>query len=241
MKKLSLRSLVPNLITFISLTLGLSAIKFAFENKWQIAVALVVFSSFLDNLDGKLARFLKTNSNFGVELDSLADFVSFGVAPAIIVYLWSKSIFFDTNWAIVIFYAICSSSRLAKFNVLSHENKTDSISLKFFSGISTPAAAGLSLLPLMIHFRFDINITDYEYFLKFYLFLPSILMITNIPTYSLKGLKIDKKLIPLLITLFASFTYLLLTDIWLAMTCLIITYFLSIPFAIYESKVSLKV
>lgn len=241
MKKLSLRSLVPNLITFISLTLGLSAIKFSFENKWQIAVALVVFSSFLDNLDGKLARFLKTNSNFGVELDSLADFVSFGVAPAIIVYLWSKSIFFDTNWAIVIFYAICSSSRLAKFNVLSHENKTDSTSLKFFSGISTPAAAGLSLLPLMIYFRFEINISDYEYFLKFYLFLPSILMISNIPTYSLKGLKIDKKLIPLLIALFASFTYLLLTDIWLAMTCLIITYFLSIPFAVYESKVSLKV
>ncbi len=241
MKKLSLRSLVPNLITFISLTLGLSAIKFAFENKWQIAVALVVFSSFLDNLDGKLARFLKTNSNFGVELDSLADFISFGVAPAIIVYLWSKSIFFDTNWAIVIFYAICSSSRLAKFNVLSHENKTDSISLKFFSGISTPAAAGLSLLPLMIYFRFEINISEYEYFLKFYLFLPSILMISNIPTYSLKGLKIDKKLIPLVIALFASFTYLLLTDIWLAMTCLIITYFLSIPFAVYESKVSLKV
>ena len=241
MKKLSLRSLVPNLITFISLTLGLSAIKFAFENKWQIAVALVVFSSFLDNLDGKLARFLKTNSNFGVELDSLADFISFGVAPAIIVYLWSKSIFFDTNWAIVIFYAICSSSRLAKFNVLSHENKTDSISLKFFSGISTPAAAGLSLLPLMIYFRFEINISEYEYFLKFYLFLPSILMISNIPTYSLKGLKIDKKLIPLVIALFASFTYLLLTDIWLAMTCLIITYFLSIPFTVYESKVSLKV
>lgn len=232
---------MPNLITFISLTLGLSAIKFAFENKWQIAVALVVFSSFLDNLDGKLARFLKTNSNFGVELDSLADFISFGVAPAIIVYLWSKSIFFDTNWAIVIFYAICSSSRLAKFNVLSHENKVDSISLKFFSGISTPAAAGLSLLPLMIYFRFEINISEYEYFLKFYLFLPSILMISNIPTYSLKGLKIDKKLIPLVIALFASFTYLLLTDIWLAMTCLIITYFLSIPFAVYESKVSLKV
>ena len=241
MKKLSLRSLVPNLITFISLTLGLSAIKFAFENKWQIAVALVVFSSFLVYLYGKLARFLKTNSNFGVELDSLADCISFGVAPAIIVYLWSKSIFFDTNWAIVIFYAICSSSRLAKFNVLSHENKTDSISLKFFSGISTPAAAGLSLLPLMIYFRFEINISEYEYFLKFYLFLPSILMISNIPTYSLKGLKIDKKLIPLVIALFASFTYLLLTDIWLAMTCLIITYFLSIPFAVYESKVSLKV
>ena len=239
MKKLSLRRLIPNLITFISLTFGLSAIKFAIDQKWDVAVTLIVFSSFLDNLDGKLARLLKTNSNFGVELDSLADFVSFGVAPAIVIYLWSKSFFFDTNWAIVIFYAICSSSRLAKFNVLSLENKSK-VDLRFFSGISTPAAAGLSLLPMMFNFRFDIDVSNYETLMKFYLFLPSILMISNLPTYSLKGIKIEKKLIPLLIILFASFIYLLLTDLWLAMIILIIIYFLSIPFAIYESKVFLK-
>ena len=91
MKKLSIRSLIPNLFTFISLTLGLTAIKFAIENKWEISVSLVIFASFLDNIDGKLARLLKSNSNFGAELDSLSDFVSFGVAPAVIVYLWSKS------------------------------------------------------------------------------------------------------------------------------------------------------
>jgi len=239
MKKLSIRRLAPNLITFISLTFGLSAIKFAIDQKWEVAVTLIVFSSFLDNLDGKLARLLKTNSNFGVELDSLADFISFGVAPAIVIYLWSKTFFFDTNWAIVIFYAICSSSRLAKFNVLSHENKSKT-DLRFFSGISTPAAAGLSLLPMMFNFRFDLDVLNYEILMKFYLFLPSILMISNLPTYSLKGIKIEKKLIPFLIILFASFIYLLLTDLWLAMIIFIIIYYLSIPFAIYESKVSLK-
>ena len=239
MRKLSIRRLVPNLITFISLTFGLLAIKFAIDQKWEIAVMLIVFSSFLDNLDGKLARLLKANSNFGVELDSLADFISFGVAPAIIIYLWSKTFFFDTNWAIVIFYAICSSSRLAKFNVLSHENKNKT-NLRFFSGISTPAAAGLSLLPMMFNFRFDFDILNYEIFIKFYLFLPSVLMISNFSTYSLKGIKVEKKLIPFLITLFASFIYLLITDIWLAMIILISIYYLSIPFAIYESKVSLK-
>ncbi len=239
MRKLSIRRLVPNLITFISLTFGLLAIKFAIDQKWEIAVMLIVFSSFLDNLDGKLARLLKANSNFGVELDSLADFISFGVAPAIIIYLWSKTFFFETNWAIVIFYAICSSSRLAKFNVLSHENKSKA-NLRFFSGISTPAAAGLSLLPMMFDFRFDFDILNYEIFIKFYLFLPSVLMISNFSTYSLKGIKIEKKLIPFLIILFASFIYLLITDIWLAMIILIIIYYLSIPFAIYESKVSLK-
>ena len=239
MRKLSIRRLVPNLITFVSLTFGLLAIKFAIDQKWEIAVMLIVFSSFLDNLDGKLARLLKANSNFGVELDSLADFISFGVAPAIIIYLWSKTFFFETNWAIVIFYAICSSSRLAKFNVLSHENKNES-NLRFFSGISTPAAAGLSLLPMMFNFRFDFDILNYEIFIKFYLFLPSVLMIANFSTYSLKGIKVEKKLIPFLIILFASFIYLLITDIWLAMILLISIYYLSIPFAIYESKVSLK-
>ena len=239
MRKLSIRRLVPNLITFISLTFGLLAIKFAIDQKWEIAVTLIVFSSFLDNLDGKLARLLKANSNFGVELDSLADFISFGVAPAIIVYLWSKTFFFETNWAIVIFYAICSSSRLAKFNVLSYENKSKA-DLRFFSGISTPAAAGLSLLPMMFNFRFDFDIINYEIFIKFYLFLPSVLMISSFSTYSLKGIKIEKRLIPFLIILFASFIYLLITDFWLAMIILISVYYLSIPFAIYESKVSLK-
>ena len=127
MKKLSLRSLIPNLFTFFSLTLGLTALKFAIESKWQISVSLVVFASFLDNIDGKIARLLKSNSNFGVELDSLSDLISFGVTPAIIVYLWSKSLMIDGVWAMVIFYAICSSSRLAKFNITSHENKSKKI------------------------------------------------------------------------------------------------------------------
>ena len=235
MKKLSLRSLIPNLFTFFSLTLGLTALKFAIESKWQISVSLVVFASFLDNIDGKIARLLKSNSNFGVELDSLSDLISFGVTPAIIVYLWSKSLMIDGVWAMVIFYAICSSSRLAKFNITSHENKSEK-DIRFFSGISTPAAAGLTLLPMMLNFRFNVEIFLNEYFIKFYLLIPSILMITNIPTFSLKGIKFEKKLIPLVIILLASFLSLLLTDFWLAMIILISVYFLSIPLAFYDFK-----
>ena len=234
MKKLSLRSLIPNLFTFISLTFGLSAIKFAVDQKFEMAVSLIVFASFLDNIDGKLARLLKTNSDFGVELDSLSDFISFGIAPAIVVYLWSKSLFYESSWAVVIFYAICSSSRLAKFNLSNFENKNDSKKIKFFSGISTPAAAGLTLLPMMFFFRFNLIIN--ENLIKFYLFIPAILMITNIPTYSLKGIKFEKKKISFLIILLASFLSLLITDFWLAMIILIIVYFMSIPFAIYDFK-----
>ena len=237
MKKLSLRSLIPNLFTFFSLTLGLTALKFAIENKWQISVALVVFASFLDNIDGKIARLLKSNSNFGVELDSLSDLISFGVTPAIIIYLWSKSLMIDGVWAMVIFYAICSSSRLAKFNITTHESKSQK-SIKFFSGISTPAAAGLTLLPMMFNFRFNVDFMLNEYFIKFYLLIPSILMISNIPTFSLKGIKFEKKLIPLVILLLASFLSLLITDFWLAMILLISLYFLSITLAFYDFKKS---
>ena len=237
MKKLSLRSLIPNLFTFFSLALGLTALKFAIENKWQISVSLVVFASFLDNIDGKIARLLKSNSNFGIELDSLSDLISFGVTPALIVYLWSKSLMVDGVWAMVIFYAICSSSRLAKFNITSHANKQEN-NIKFFSGISTPAAAGLTLLPMMLNFRFNVEIFLNEYFIKFYLLVPSILMISNIPTFSLKGIKFEKKLIPLVIILLASFLSLLITDFWLAMIILISVYFLSIPLAFYDFKKS---
>lgn len=236
MKKLSVRSLIPNIFTFISLTLGLTAIKFAIESKWQISVMLVIFASFLDNIDGKLARLLKSDSNFGVELDSLSDFISFGITPAIIVYLWANSFSMETTWSIVVFYAICSSSRLAKFNISNIEKTNKDLRLKFFSGISTPAAAGLSLLPLMINFRFDLDLSSSEIFFKFFLFVPAILMISNIPTYSLKGLKIEKKFIPFAIILFAGFISLLLTDFWLGMILFITFYFLTVPLAIYESR-----
>ena len=236
MKKLSVRGLIPNLFTFISLTLGLTALKFAIDNKWEISVSLVVFASFLDNIDGKIARYLKANSNFGVELDSLSDLISFGVTPPIIIYLWSESVAIDGMWAMVIFYAICSSSRLAKFNTLSNEKSTSEKKIKFFSGISTPAAAGITLLPLMIFFRFDLDILSNEFFIKFYLLIPSALMISNVPSYSLKGLRFEKKLLPFIIILLASFLSLLLTDFWLAMIIFISLYFLSIPFAVYDFK-----
>ena len=212
--------------------------KFAIESKWEMSVTLVIFASFIDNIDGKIARLLKSNSNFGVELDSLSDFISFGVTPAIILYLWLDSLQLANSWAMVIFYAVCSSSRLAKFNISSYDEKKSEQKLKFFSGISTPAAAGISLLPLMFHFRFETGISLNENFIKIFLLIPAVLMISNIPTYSLKGIKFEKNLLPFLIILLASFLSLLLTDFWLAMIILIVSYFFSIPFAIYESKKS---
>ena len=120
-----------------------------------------------------MARFLKS-THFGVELIHY-QILSFGIAPAVIVYLWTKSLFIETTWSMVIFYAICSSSRLAKFNISTTEKDTKVSKLKFFSGISTPAAAGLSLLPMMINFRFNLDFFMNESFMKIFFFFPAIL------------------------------------------------------------------
>ena len=187
MKKLSIRILIPNIVTFFSLTLGLTAIKFATESKWEFAVFLVVLASFLDNLDGKIARLLKSSSNFGLELDSLADFISFGIAPSFIVYFWVISGSIENSWAFVVFYAVCSSSRLARFNISSSDSDiNENLKIKYFQGISTPAAAGLVLLPMMIHFRFEIDFFLNPFVSVVTILLSSIFMITNIPTYSMK-------------------------------------------------------
>lgn len=234
MKKLSIRSLIPNIFTFVSLTLGLTSIKFALEMKWEGAAAMIVFASFLDNIDGKIARLLKSNSKFGVELDSLADFISFGVAPVMLVYFWNLSTNIDNSWAYVVFYSICSSSRLAKFNLMSLEGERKNI--KFFQGISTPAAAGLVLLPMMFSFRFDSSLFTDPVLSATLIFFAAILMITNIPTYSLKGIKLNKKILPFLLIILAGMISLLISDFWLGMIIVIVIYFLSIPVAFFENK-----
>ena len=234
MKKLSFRGLIPNIFTFFSLTLGITAIKFSIEFKWENAVACIVFASFLDNLDGKIARLLKSNSNFGVELDSLSDFVSFGISPVIVIYLWNLSDNIQNSWAFVIFYSICSASRLAKFNLSSQD--TDKKDFKYFKGISTPAAAGLVLLPMMLSFRFNSEVFLSPIFSLVLIVLTAILMITNIPTYSLKWLKLEKKILPVFLIIFAAIVSLLISDFWLAMIIIITSYYISIPFAIKSYK-----
>ena len=172
-----------------------------------------------------------------MELDSLADFISFGIAPAMIVYFWNMSGNLDNSWAFVIFYAICSSSRLAKFNIASFEKADDEFErIRFFKGISTPAAAGMVLLPMMFYFRFGNDFFLNPFISVLTIIISAILMITNIPTYSLKGIKIERKVIPFIIILCAGFISLLITDFWLAMILFISIYLLTIPLALFEGR-----
>ena len=146
------RTLLPNLITLLALCAGLTAIRLAIEEKLEWAVAAIVFAALLDGIDGRIARLLKGTSRFGAELDSLADFVNFGVAPALIVYLWDLHELKSAGWIAAMVFAICTGLRLARFNVMIDDPNKPAWAANFFTGIPAPAGAITVLLPIYTYF-----------------------------------------------------------------------------------------
>ena len=145
-----MRTLVPNVITLLALCAGLTAIRMAFENRYVLALAAIVFAAILDGIDGRLARFLKGTSRFGAELDSLADFVNFGVAPALILYFWGLHELKSAGWIAAMVFAICAALRLARFNVMIDDPDTPAWASNFFVGVPAPAGAITVLLPIYV-------------------------------------------------------------------------------------------
>jgi CDP-diacylglycerol---serine O-phosphatidyltransferase len=146
------RMLLPNLITLLALCAGLTAIRLAVEEKLEWAVAAIVFAALLDGIDGRIARLLKGTTRFGAELDSLADFVNFGVAPALMVYFWSLHELKSAGWIAAMVFAICTGLRLARFNVMVDDPNKPVWAGNFFVGIPAPAGAITVLLPIYVYF-----------------------------------------------------------------------------------------
>ena len=187
------RSLLPNTLTIIGVCLGLSSIKFALDGNYAISVIALTFAAILDTLDGRIARIIKGTSKVGKELDSLTDVISFGVAPGFIMYFWSIKNLGKIGWVIVLIYAVSCALRLARFNITSSE-KSHSWKINFFEGVPSPAAAGLVLLPLILDLsKFNFFITN-AYVSAAIMFITSMLMVSKIPTYSLKKISIHRSL-----------------------------------------------
>src|SRR6201997_5469850 len=146
------RPLLPNLITLLALCAGLTAIRLAVEDKLEWAVAAIVFAALLDGIDGRIARMLKGTSRFGAELDSLADFVNFGVAPALILYFWGLHDLKSAGWIAALVFAICAGLRLARFNVMIDDPNKPAWAGNFFTGIPAPAGAITVLLPIYVYY-----------------------------------------------------------------------------------------
>ncbi len=184
-ERIPVRMMVPNFVTLIGLCWGLTSIRMSIDGRWELALGGIVLAAMLDGVDGRVARYLKASSRFGAELDSLADFVNFGVAPAILMFTWGFGDIKSFGWIAALLFALASALRLARFNVASDEEKPKWQS-NYFTGVPTPAAAIILLLPIYLeHVGFDLRGNRITlYVMVLYTMLVASLMVSTLPTYS---------------------------------------------------------
>lgn len=193
-KAIPVRTLLPNMITLLALCAGLTAIRLAVENKLDLALAAIVFAALLDGIDGRVARLLKGTSRFGAELDSLADFVNFGVAPALILYFWGLHELKSAGWIAALVFAICAALRLARFNVMIDDPNKPAWAGNFFTGIPAPAGAMTVLLPIYLYFLGVSNGLVTVWLTFFYTLVIGLLMVSRLPVFS--GKRVGKRVPP---------------------------------------------
>jgi CDP-diacylglycerol--serine O-phosphatidyltransferase len=236
------RMILPNAITLIGVCIGLSSIKFALDGKFSLAVVAILFAGLMDALDGRIARLINGTSKMGKELDSLGDVISFGVAPAFIMYFWSLQYLDKLGWFVCLIYVICVALRLARFNVNSEEE----ISWKdnFFEGVPAPAGGIIVLMPLIISFSgfsnnfFQIN---YDLMVLAFFILVSIFLISTIPTYSFKRIVIPRSMTKFLLFGMVLFFGALLVYTFKILTISIFFYLCLIPVSYFHYRKLKKV
>ncbi len=231
------RYLLPSALTLIGVCLGISSIKFSLDQNYSLAVILLLFAALLDGLDGRVARLIDGTSEFGKELDSLTDFVSFGIAPAFILYFWELNNYGKIGWAVTLLFSVCCVLRLARFN-LTKISEEEQWRVNFFEGVPSPAGAGLVLLPLIYelsNFKIGFEVRNITPYLAIFV---SILLISKVPTFSFKKIRIPRKLT---IFLFLGIGVLSISLIFFTFETLLIMglgYFLLIPLSLlsYRNK-----
>ena len=187
------RYILPNILTIAGVCLGISSIKFSLDLNFKMAVIFITLAAILDALDGRIARMIKGTSDFGKELDSLTDFVSFGIAPAFIIYFWELNKYGKLGWAITLIYSVCCVLRLARFNLTKFKPE-ETWKQNYFEGVPSPIGALLILSPLVLElteFNFSIN---KNYFVPLFTLIIALLLISKVPTYSFKNIKIKPAL-----------------------------------------------
>ena len=226
---------LPNTITLLSLCCGLSSIRYSIINEWYTAILLIVLASVLDFFDGWFAKKLRgEGTSFGAELDSLSDVISFGVAPGILIYLWSTFELGSLGWSISLFFVICSALRLARFTADIYIVPKNIDSKIYFIGVPSPGAAGLCLLPVFIVFEFDFLFFRNPYFNIINLLLVGFMMISKIPTFSLKSINFNRKYSAWIILVIAIICISLLSNLLMTLILLLITYIISIVFTVLK-------
>jgi CDP-diacylglycerol---serine O-phosphatidyltransferase len=225
---LSVNRMVPNILTLLALCAGMTAIRFALADKFVGAVYAIIVAGVFDGLDGRIARLLKSTSRFGAELDSLSDFVSFGVAPAAVVYLWTLSALHGAGWAIALFFAVCCALRLARFNT-QMQAELPAYAAPFFTGVPAPAGAGLVMVPMFLAFEWGDWAFRSPYLSAVTVSGVALLMVSRVPTVSLKGIRISHDMVVPTLLAVGIAAAALTTAPWPTLTLVGIVYMGSIP------------
>jgi len=228
----AINRLLPNALTMLGLCAGLTAVRFGLEGNWKAGVLLIAAAALLDTLDGRMARLMGGPTEFGGQLDSLVDSIAFGVAPVLLVYLWSLGSAGGIGWVIALIFAVCCVLRLARFNVASADPDLPAWAGSFFSGVPAPAGAGLVLLPLILSLQVNWPFLHSPLFTGPWTLLVAMLMISRIPTYSFKRLRVPQGMVRPAMAGIAALAAVAITEPWIALSGLIIVYGVTIPFSL---------
>ena len=230
LKGLALGKLIPNVITVSAACAGLTAIRYAAEGRWELCVAAVILAAILDALDGRMARMLNATSDFGAQLDSLFDILSFGVAPALVLYFWSLEAAGGIGWALSLFLVVCCGLRLARFNSLL--GRLPPYAYNYFTGVPAPAGGILALLPIVLWLAFGIDLAAHPLVVGCWAVFIAGLMVSRIPTYSFKRLKIPQPYVLPFLVLAALLFAGLAGRPWPTLTVAALLYLATFPFSI---------
>jgi CDP-diacylglycerol--serine O-phosphatidyltransferase len=231
LREIPLRLMVPNLITVLAICAGLTGVRLAFEGRYELAVAMVLLAAFLDGVDGRVARLMKATSKFGAQMDSLADIVNFGVAPALVIYVFLLDQARSLGWIAALIYAIAAGLRLARFNVMAERENKASWQSEYFVGVPAPAGAMLVLLPVYIGFLGVTPGPAFAYWSSGYTVLIGFLLVSRLPVWSGKteGSRIRRDLVLPIMLGIVVYVALLMSYTWQVMVVTVAAYLLSLP------------
>ncbi|MDX9690121.1 MAG: CDP-diacylglycerol--serine O-phosphatidyltransferase [Proteobacteria bacterium] len=240
-RDLPLTRLLPNMLTMMSFFGGLTAVRFAMQERWEAAALAIVIASIFDILDGRVARMLGATSKFGAELDSLADLTSFGVAPALVLYLWNMSGAGGSfGWGAALVFAACSALRLARFNTMLDDEDAPKWTKGYFVGVPAPAGAGLALLPLFIVLSFGEEYRLMPQLMSVWLIFVGGMMVSRVPTLAMKGRRISPLAVAPIMVGVCLLVAGLFTQTWLTLSVLGSTYFLTLPYGVWSYRRRVK-
>jgi CDP-diacylglycerol--serine O-phosphatidyltransferase len=241
LRRHSINRLIPNILTLLALCAGLTGVRFALEEHFRLAVLAILVAAVLDGLDGRIARLIGATSKFGAELDSLSDFVCFGVAPAIVLYLWVMNHSGRFGWAVVLIFAVCTALRLARFNTALDDETRPAWTYHYFTGVPAPAGAGLAILPLIASFELESSWFQSPWLVGAWTIVVAGLMVSRIPTYSFKRLRVPHWMVLPILLVVGVVAAGLAAEPWLTLLIIGCAYGASIPMAYRATMVARRV